>query len=147
MKTFWLATVMVTLLLTGCEKARLDEEVRRLCAKDGGIKVHETVRLAPDKFDKFGNPVIPSKEKSKLEDEFFYEHELQYLKKGNPEIWRSSSRIVRRKDGKVMGESIRYTRRGGDVPSPMHDSSFTCPEASSAQPNFEQSVFHKQQEK
>lgn len=36
------------------EKARLDKEVDRLCAIDGGIKVYETVLLPPDKFNQWG---------------------------------------------------------------------------------------------
>ncbi|UJP03539.1 MAG: hypothetical protein LZF85_03550 [Nitrosomonas sp.] len=49
------------------EKARLDREVDRLCAIDGGIKVYETVVLPADKFDKSGriNFYEPTK---KIED-------------------------------------------------------------------------------
>ena len=36
------------------EKARLDREVDRLCAIDGGIRVYETVQLPSDKFNKWG---------------------------------------------------------------------------------------------
>ncbi|MBP9101513.1 MAG: hypothetical protein KBF68_09110 [Nitrosomonas sp.] len=34
------------------EKARLDREVKRLCAIDGGIKVYETVKLPAERFGK-----------------------------------------------------------------------------------------------
>ena len=128
MKKVWIGGVAATLLLAGCEKARLDEEVRRLCEKDGGIKVYETVRLPPEKFDKFGVVSIPIKEKTKPGDEYFYEWDIQYLKKGNPEMWRDHFRVIRVRDTKVLGEAIGYSRRGGDLPGPWHDSSFACPD-------------------
>lgn len=137
-----ISTVAAGFLLGGCEKAQLDEEVKRLCAKDGGIRIYETVKLASDKFDEFGNPTIPSKEKAKVEDDYFFVREAQYLRTGNPEMWRTRHQIVRRADGKIMGESIRYSRRGGDMPGPWHESSFTCPEIGT-QPSLEQSVFRK----
>lgn len=120
--------ILAILLIAGCEKARLDDEVRRLCAIDGGIKVNETVRLPSENFDKFGVVLIPSKDRAKPEDEYFYEWEIQYFKKGNPEMWRDHFRIIRRRDARVLGEAIGYGRRGGDLPGPWHDSSFGCPD-------------------
>jgi hypothetical protein len=32
----------------------LDHQVRQMCAKDGGVKVYETVELTPDLLDKTG---------------------------------------------------------------------------------------------
>ena len=135
----------VLLTIPGCEreKDRLDAEVRRLCAKDGGVNAYEKVKLPADKFDKFGVVLIPGKDKAKPEDDYFYERDVQYLKKGDPELWRSHHRLIRRKDGKVLGESIRYTRRGGDMPGPWHESSFSCPDIG-AQPGLEQLVFQKE---
>jgi hypothetical protein len=135
---------LLSVVLTGCEKARLDEEVRRLCAIDGGVKVYETVKLPPEKFDKFGAPMIPSKEQAKPEDSYFYEWNLEYLKKGNPSLVRSHTRVIRRKDSKVLGESVRYGRGGGDFPSPMQDSSLMCPPISADQPSLETLVFHRE---
>ncbi len=54
----WLILVSLPLLLmASCAtqtQMALDAEVRRLCAIDGGVKVYETVKLPPDKFDKWG---------------------------------------------------------------------------------------------
>jgi hypothetical protein len=36
------------------EKDRLDREVKRLCAIDGGITVYETVKLPAERFDGYG---------------------------------------------------------------------------------------------
>lgn len=127
-------------LLASCEKARLDEQVKELCAKDGGVKVFETVRLPAEKFDSHGNPMLPAKARSKPGDQYYYELETEYLKTGNPEFWRSRHRVIRASDGKVLGESIRYVRRGGDLPGPWHESSFGCPEIGS-EPSLERSIF------
>jgi hypothetical protein len=130
-------------LLGGCEKSRLDEEVTKLCAMDGGIKVYETVKLPHEKFNQFGNVEIPSKDKAKQEDLFFYELDTKYLKTGNPEMWRSHHRIIRREDGKLLGESIRYTRRGGDMPGPWHETAYSCP-GTAVRPSLEEAIFSKQ---
>ena len=36
------------------EKDRLDREVERLCAIDGGIKVYETVKLSAERIEQYG---------------------------------------------------------------------------------------------
>ena len=139
------ATAGVILLAVACarEKDRLDAEVRRLCARDGGVKVYEKVILSADEFNRFGVPSIPSKEKMRPEDNYYYERHVEYLQGGNPELLRSQHLLKRRKDGKVLGESVRYTRRGGDLPGPWHESSFSCPNIG-AQPPLEKLVFQKE---
>ncbi len=134
MKNLFLTSIVLCLaasvLLTGCEKMRLDEEVRQLCAKDGGIKVYETVKLPPEKFDQYGNIRIPTKKDAKPSDEYYYDDKDTYFKKGDPydgpNMWQSHTKVIRRSDGKVLGELIRYTRVGGDIPGPWHPSHFSC---------------------
>lgn len=57
MKTF-LIVLLILPLLTSCasgpSKGQLDDEVKRLCAIDGGIKVYETVRLPAKNFETKG---------------------------------------------------------------------------------------------
>jgi hypothetical protein len=110
------------------EKDRLDEEVRSLCAKDGGIKIHERVGLTEDKFDESGFINFYRRTSSDpLGPDYVFESRIDYYRKGNPEMWRNYYRVIRRFDGKVLGESITYSRRGGDLPGPWHESSFGCP--------------------
>jgi len=127
--TSLILVVSVPLTVPGCEreKDRLDAEVRRLCAQDGGIRVYETVTLPPDRFDKFGVVHVPLRSSAKSSDEFTYEWDITYFRKGSPEMWKNHFRLVRMNDGKLIGEAISYSRRGGDFPGPWHDSSYGCP--------------------
>ncbi|TXI27284.1 MAG: hypothetical protein E6Q60_10160 [Nitrosomonas oligotropha] len=110
------------------EKDRLDREVKRLCAIDGGIKVYETVKLPAERFDQYGQISIPYKKNVKAGDEYYYESSTVYLIRGNPEMWRSHYRVYRAYDSKFLGESVGYARVGGDIPGPWHSSSYSCPD-------------------
>ena len=109
------------------EKDRLDREVKRLCAIDGGIRVYETVKLPAERFDRYGQIQIPAKWLAKPEDDYYYEGSTDYLIKGNPELLRLHTRVYRGSDSALLGESVLYVRRGGDLPGPWHPSSFSCP--------------------
>ncbi|MDY0014278.1 MAG: hypothetical protein RBS40_15495 [Rhodocyclaceae bacterium] len=146
-----LISILLLLPLVACSntpsKSELDAEVKRLCAIDGGIKVYETVKLPAKKFDQYGNVRIPSKVRAKLKDEYFYEREQKYLVEGDPHMIKTTHKIIRRSDGKILGISIRYGRGGGDVPGPWHPSSYTCPEISKDTANLESSIFLKGENK
>ena len=122
-----------------------DQQVRELCAKDGGVKVYETVKLSPEKYDdlKRVNFILPDKSRLKPADEYYLESEDQFLKEGNPNLLRNHAWVIRRSDGKILGESIQYGRGGGELPGPWHGSSFFCPEISKENPSLEPSVFIK----
>lgn len=51
------------------EKWQADRQVRELCAKDGGVRVYETVRLPLSRFDKWGNVGIREKKYAKPTDQ------------------------------------------------------------------------------
>lgn len=124
-------------VLSGCEKWRLDEEVRQLCAKDGGVKVYETVKLQSERFNQWGqiNLYDPTQGENALGPDYLFKHEIHYYRRGNPEMSREHYQVVRRSDGKLLGETILYGRGGGDMPGPWHDTSFSCPEPLVAGPN------------
>ena len=128
-------------IATGCAttaRSELDSEVNRLCGIDGGIKTYETVKLPPQKFDNYGAVNVPLQKYAKPDDEYYYRWERTYYKRGNPEIWRDHFLLYRAVDHKLLGEAISYSRRGGDIPSPMHESSYGCP------PNADISVLEGQ---
>jgi len=144
MKTLTTFLLLLT-LVTGCatpSQIMLDAEVKRLCAIDGGVKVYETVPLTPDLLDWAGRIWISDKAQAKPSDKYYYESDIHYYRKGNPEMSRRQHRIIRRNDGKVLGEIVRYGRGGGDLPGPWHGSSFMCPEPTQ-QPSLESSIFVK----
>ena len=133
MKTI-ISLLFLLQLATACasnpSKTELDAEVKRLCAMDGGVKVYETVKLPPDKFNKWGQPNFyrPDQGENALGSEYVFKRETVYYKQGNPEMWRTHYKLVRRTDKKLLGESVGYSRRGGDAPGPWHESSFGCPD-------------------
>ena len=120
------------------EKTRLDREVDRLCAIDGGIRVYETVELPPDKFDKkYGqiNFYDPTQGENALGPEYIYKWDMRYYKKGHPVsqgahetvMRRDHFKIIRKLDMKLLGEFVKYHRAGGDFPGPWMPSSYHCP--------------------
>ncbi|MBS0423628.1 MAG: hypothetical protein JSR71_04180 [Proteobacteria bacterium] len=126
---FWL--VLASALIYASfftEKDRLDREVKRLCAIDGGIRVYETVKLSAERFDRYGQISIPYKENVKTGDEYYFESSTIYLIRGNPKMWQSHYRVYRVYDSKFLGESVGYARVGGDMPGPWHSSSYSCPD-------------------
>lgn len=127
-----LLLVLAPLLTLGFyegRKAYWDAKVREMCEKDGGIKVYETMKLPPEKLNEWGQPAfrIPSKKDLTASDQYYYEWNVHYYKKGNPELSQDHFKLFRRHDSKLLGEAISYGRGGGDFPSPAHGSSFTCP--------------------
>ncbi len=60
MKTFFafLSMLSLTAACAGPSKGQLDDEVRRLCAIDGGIKVYETVQLPAEKFVRYTQKLL-----------------------------------------------------------------------------------------
>ncbi len=117
------------------EKDRLDREVERLCAIDGGIKVYETVKLPAERFTQYDSISLPYKEIAKPEDEYFYESSTVSLIRGNPELVEYHYEVYRQFDGKLLGEIINYSRRGGGIPGPWHMPAFRCPKETDADLN------------
>lgn len=122
--------LVASLVLAGCEKARLDQQVKELCAKDGGVKVYETVKLPEENFNQWGqvNFYKPTQGENALGPEYIFKEARHYYRSGNPEMSRSHYQVYRRFDGKLLGEAVLYGRGGGDMPGPWHESSFMCPD-------------------
>ena len=141
------AILLTPAAISNARKAYYDRQVRELCAKDGGVRVYETVTFPAEKFDKWGNVGLREKSRAEPTDEYYYESQIHYYRKGNPTILRSSSLVVRKDDGKVLGEAVSYGRGGGDLPGPWHGSSFHCPPMAKAEGRLESSIFLKGVEK
>ncbi len=119
------------------EKARLDREVNRLCAMDGGIRVYETITLTADKFDTSGriNFYHPTQEENALGPEYIFRWNIHDYKKRDPgslgpqesSMSRDHFMIIRKSDMQLLGEFVMYSRVGGDLPGPWVPSSYRCP--------------------
>lgn len=70
---------------------------------------------------------IPSEENMRFDIPIFERSEIKTISPHRPYVWRSVSKYVRRSDGKVLAQNVLYARRGGDFPSPAHESYFFCP--------------------
>lgn len=121
----------------------VNQQVKELCAKDGGVKIYETVRLSPEKYDELKrvNFILPNKTWLKPTDEYYRDSEDQWIKKTRPKLLRIYTRIVRRSDGRVLGEFVRYGRGEGGLPGPWHGSSFSCPDPVKQPSKFETAIF------
>ncbi len=115
-------------------KAYWDYQVRELCAKDGGIKVYETVKLLPEKFNEWGqvNFYRPTQNENALGSEYIFKADENYYRKWNPSFVRYHHQVLRRSDGKLLGETTSYGRGGGDLPGPWEPSNYHCPPTSSS---------------
>lgn len=140
-ETTLFAAFVALAFLSGCgEKDAADKQMQELCAKDGGVKIYETVTLPRNQFDKWGMPRgkywDQSVLESKLDPAYRYSSWSQFLKRGDPlkgevEMWKDFGKIYRQSDGKVLGESVTYGRRGGDPYIALllggHPSGAVCP--------------------
>ena len=113
-------------------KSALDDEVRRLCAIDGGVRVYETVQLPAKKFNQWGqiNFYRPTQGQDALGPEYFFKTTDHFYRDGNPSLVRYHPQIIRRSDNKLLGETVSYGRGGGDLPGPWEPSNFHCPPTS-----------------
>ena len=116
-------------LLGGGQRGLVDRQVRELCAKDGGIKVYETVKLPADKFNQWGQPNFfrPTQGENALGPDYIYKSDDHFYRQGAPTMIRYRHQVIRRSDLKLLGETISYGRGGGDLLGPWAASGFHCP--------------------
>lgn len=122
---------------SGIEKYRLEYEMKKLCEKDGGVKVYETVTPPPEMFSEHGKPISALTGKlavGRLGPDYHYIRESNFLNKGRPSqllsdgvLRRSTEKIIRVSDGKLLGESVVYGRTGGETILLWHPSGNGCP--------------------
>ena len=142
---------------SGIEKYKLEYQMKQLCKKDGGVKIYETVKLPPEKFNEFGDPFFgpfpPGTGKfieGQFGPEYRYITEHVDLKKGDVfkffsegELSRNSAKIIRVSDGKLLGESVVYGRGGGETILLWHPSGHSCDYFGIGKESLIRSVFIK----
>lgn len=134
-----LAALELFMLLSACagyvpgEKARWDNRIREMCARDGGVTVYERVQLPRSAFTTIPGGYltldIPLETRAPTTVPYVLRIIDTRLHEYSPEVMRSETQVVRTSDKKILGKSIEYWRRGGDFPTGIaQDSSFGCPE-------------------
>lgn len=125
--------------LAGCgERAELDRRMKELCKIDGGVKVYETVQLTPNMFQQHGGLLADTVTKDGVTttiyaNAYVEEQRTTEIKKGDPlkgegHLVRWSSTMTRVMDEKLLGESVQYSRAGGDGFHLGHHTQSLCPE-------------------
>lgn len=123
---------VLLLAIAGCttpKQWKADSEVDALCAKDGGNKIYETVTLPKERFNQQGYFEVSFEGYDKPTDEYYglwKSTDIDSINTDSLTIYQSHYKIYRRRDKKLLGESISYSRRGGDIPLPIHPSSYSC---------------------
>lgn len=127
-------------------KWRADKLVDELCAKDGGIKVYETVTLPKQRFNQWGQFEVSSERYVKSGEQYYLAHETTDIEGksastniGALAVFKQHFKIFRIADKKLLGDATIYARTGGDSIGPWHPSSHSCPK----NPNLEAAVFLK----
>lgn len=128
------AVALVVIGLPRCgwvQKTRLDREVDRLCAIDGGVHVYEVVRLPKENFGPDGEvfPQYRSQVASGggLGPDYLWQTKTKQIVVGDPSLTRWEQTITRVLDGKLLARRVNYVRGGGDLPGPAAPSSHSCP--------------------
>lgn len=138
-KTVAMAVVVALVLLatSGCEKDLIDEEVKRLCENDGGVKIHEHIYLPAEKFDRFGEIRVNEKSVASPVDPYFYVLEVKELRTGKHLSGAVTSRSI---VGKTTSFSVRASPTTG---GPWNESSYSCPEGTSPK-HLAQRIFRRE---
>jgi hypothetical protein len=139
-KTFVKAATAVALsvALAGCmgwvpgRQSYWDAKVKEMCEKDGGVQILEVLRISKFGVSLLGKADgmidVPMESLADPNSPAYAVNKLQVLREGNPAVWRSEWEITRRSDHAIVARTVSYTRSGGDIPSPAHESRFTCPD-------------------
>jgi hypothetical protein len=123
---------VLLLSMAGCttpSQWKADALVDELCAKDGGIKVYETVTLPKERFNEYGQFTgISFGENANPTNEYYRETKTKNISNnvGGAFVSQDSTLIYRRSDHKLLGEKIIYARQGGDIFAIDMPSAYIC---------------------
>ena len=137
-KAFASAAAIVT--LAGCmglvpgRQAHWDAHVKQMCESDGGVTVYESVLLSEAEYRRLagrdGTISVPPRESASKDTPYVADKTITMIRKGDPEVFRIVTNIVRLADGRVLSRMVQYARTGADAPlSRAHHSSYDCRQA------------------
>lgn len=112
---------------------RADNMVRKLCAKDGGVRIFKKISVDEEEYRKIFNrkseQYITFKEYSNPKSKYYIVDNSTYIKNGYLKIVKTEYDLIKRQNGLILAKSIFYSRRGGDPIGPWERTYFTCPKA------------------
>ena len=131
--------VLCLLALTACatpSQVYWDAKVKDLCEKDGGITVYKKVEISRKDHPEWeyaanGELKVPLEQYCENTCDFYISKTEQVYLSRNPEVWRSSSKLIRAEDKVVIAQSVNYARIGGDLVTVDHPSGYSCVEVGS----------------
>ena len=149
------ALVVLLLLAVGFfegRKAYWDYQVRGMCEKDGGARIHEHELITHQEALANhlligGEIVIPPRPERPSSSGYYIDYESIYLRTAAPSVFRSRTTLVRVRDMKVLAEMISYSRVGGDFPTFAHPSTTSCSDANAALTQFRTTIRIKEEMK
>ncbi|MFC7299565.1 hypothetical protein [Herminiimonas aquatilis] len=137
--TYVFALLSVALMLSGCEKARVDAQMEELCKQDGGMKIYEKVVLPREQFTQYGD--VRFFETSNTGGGYRFIKKFEQLKLKKPTLDKTTYTVIREIDNKVLGTYVVYLRIGGDIiPRLGPDSGKSCPSNANSV-NFLRTIF------
>lgn len=135
----WIVLIAVFLVglwagIPALKKWEADKLVDELCAKDGGVRVHETAEYPQAHLPPNWAAKIPFKDRRKPSDEFYFVYTGNDIR-GNRSstdtsaltVYRIEIALYRTLNDKLLGVTVGYSRRGGDAIGPWHPSAYSCP--------------------
>ncbi|MEN9480275.1 MAG: hypothetical protein RLZZ298_1670 [Pseudomonadota bacterium] len=135
MLTLILAALFVLLAITVIffegRKAYWDEQVRKMCEKDGGVVINEIVEINTASYEllknNFGQIDIPKVgDPRSIGSIVVHSYKDYYIRQNDPEVRRSVVTVVKASNEAVVATSTTYSRVGGDIFA-LHASYFSCP--------------------
>ncbi len=136
---FWIGIVLSIVFfiwwgIPTVNKWQADKMVDELCARDGGTKVYEAIKLPAEKIDAYWITNLPSIENAKVDADYYGVSSRIDIRGDSSSahindlvVWRNESDIVHAVDKKVMARLVSYIRSGGDPIGPWHPSHYRCP--------------------
>ena len=129
-----IVTVACALSLAGCglDVMYADWKVDRLCKHDGGVKVFETDSPPTNLRKADGNIDLEALQDAKPGASYYLVVESTLVQATEPEIRRLEERLVRGRDGAVLGSSVVYLRANAHAGIPFSSRrGRVCPDSSS----------------
>ena len=122
-----LIAVVTVVLLSGCEQERIDAQMQELCDKDGGMKIYETVLLPKEEFTVYGD-VKFFRTYNTSGGGYRFTSQKEVLRATKPTLAKTTYKVIREVDNKVLGTYVSYIRIGGAImPRLGPDPAKQCP--------------------